>query len=103
MLKGLFLLSLFSLQIQVQKKSILNSVFNTNISVLYLQSLDFDKFLEPVNDEELLVLGIPGDVASVQPAVDDGLLGGLLVAVVTLHHLWTGNTQLAILNNNNYS
>lgn len=69
--------------------------------LIHLQSLDFDKFLEPVNDEELLVLGVPGDVTGVQPAVDDGLLGGLLVAVVALHHLRTGNTQLSILNINN--
>ena len=63
----------------------------------HLQALDFDELFEPVNDEELVGLVVTGDVTGVKPAVDDRLLGGLLVAVVPLHDLRPSHTELAIL------
>ena len=63
----------------------------------HLQALDFDELFEPVNDEELVGLVVTGDVTGVKPAVDDRLLGGLLVAVVPLHDLRPGHAELTIL------
>ena len=63
----------------------------------HLQALDFDELFEPVNDEELVGLVVTGDVTGVKPAVDDRLLGGLLVAVVALHDLRPGHAELTIL------
>ena len=64
----------------------------------YLKSFDFDKLLEPVDDKELVIFVVDGDVARVEPSVAvDRLAGGLLVVVVTFHDLGTRDAQLAFL------
>lgn len=65
---------------------------------LYLQALDFDELLQPVDDVELIIFVVDSDVSSVEPTVRvDGGLGGLDVVVVALHQLRTNDAQLAFL------
>jgi hypothetical protein len=57
---------------------LLNAFVNGPIDQLsggggYLQPLHFNEFFQSVDDEELLVLVVSGDVAGVKPAVDDCL------------------------------
>ena len=56
--------------------------------VWYLISSNFDEFLEPVYNEEMVLVVVVGDVTGVEPLVrTDGLRGGLRVVEVPFHHL----------------
>ena len=53
------------------------------VNKTYLEALDFDQFFQPVNDDELTVLSVLGDVPGVKPAlgVQRGLGAGLVPEV----------------------
>ena len=55
--------------------------------LLYLESLDLDELLDPVDDEQVSALVVVGNVAGMEPLVLDGLGCGLLVVQVAQHHL----------------
>ena len=63
----------------------------------HLKALDLDELFEPVHDVGVAVGVDAGDVASVQPAVGvNGGGGGFGVLQIALHHLGTGDPQLAL-------
>jgi hypothetical protein len=58
---------------------------------IYLKSLDFDQLLDPVYNEEPLLLVVHGNVASVEPSVFVNYFGrGLGVVQVAFHDLHGG-------------
>ena len=58
------------------------------LSSVYLITPDFDELLEPVNDEELVLVIVISDVPGVEPLVrTDCVRGGLWVVEVSLHYL----------------
>lgn len=64
----------------------------------YLKTLDFDELLQTVNDVELILLIVVGNVSCVKPAsAVDRFLSRLWVVVITLHYLRAINAHLAFL------
>ena len=79
-----------------------NRKFNLSkrVSNIYLISFNFDKFFEPVNDEELMVFIVLGDVAGVKPAVrSDRWTSSFRVIQITFHNLKEENFE-SILSDN---
>ena len=68
----------------------------TTASETYLETLYFNQFLQPVDNDELPVFPVLGHVPGVEPALTDGVLGGDLVPVVAHHHLGPRHAELAV-------
>ena len=65
---------------------------------IYLQALHFDELFEPIDDVELIIFIVNGNVARVQPTVRiNHLFRSFGVVVIAFHHLGSEDAQLALL------
>ena len=67
-------------------------------SIVYLKSFDFDELFEAIDDEELVVFVVDGDIAGVEPSISiDSLPSSFLIVIITFHDLRTRDAEFTFL------